>query len=300
MSPPVSTTAPTEAPPTDAQLRASYEACRRAHRRHDPTYYFATRRLPAEVRPAIHALYGYVRAADELVDGPRRPVEPADRLAALDALEGALEAGIASGGSRHPAVCALVDAGRRHDLPLDELRPYMASMRIDCEPVRIESWCELERYMQGSAGSVGRIVAPLLGAPERREDFARLGLAFQLTNFIRDVRVDWDLGRVYLPREDLERFGASEDDIARREPTDGFRALVAFEVARARELFAAAGPAIGSVPARVRPGMRLACAIYGAVLDRVEANGFDVLRRGTRPRPWSVGRVAVGALRSAA
>jgi phytoene synthase len=296
----VSTTAPLQTAPTDAELRASYDACRRAQRRHDPTYYFATRRLPPEVRPAIHALYGYVRAADELVDGPRRPVEPADRLAALDALEDALESGIAAGGSRHPAVCALVDAGRRHELPLEELRVYMASMRVDCEPVRIESWEELERYMQGSAGSVGRIVAPLLGAGERSEDFARLGLAFQLTNFIRDVRVDWDLGRVYLPREDLERFGASEADIARREPTDGFRALVAFEVGRARELFVAAGPAIASVPARVRPGMRLACAVYGAVLDRVEATGFDVLRSGTRPRPWHVGRVAVGALRSAA
>lgn len=288
------------APPTAAELRASYEVCRRVHRRRDPTYYFATRRLPSDVRPAVHALYGYVRAADELVDGRRRPPEPAARLAALDALEDALEAGLAHGSSRHPAVCALVDAGRRHALPLEELRVYMDSMRVDCEPVRIGTWLELERYMQGSAGSVGRIMASLLGAPDGREDFARLALAFQLTNFIRDVRVDWDLGRVYLPREDLERFGATEAQIARREPTEGFRGLVALEVARARDLFAAAGPAIAAVPARVRPGMRFACAVYGAVLDRVEANGFDVLRHGTRPRPWRVGRVAVGALRGAA
>ena len=198
-------------------------------------------------------------------------------------------------------MCALVDAGRRHELPLEELHVYMASMRVDCEPVRIESWEELERYMQGSAGSVGRIVAPLLGAGERREDFARLGLAFQLTNFIRDVRVDWDLGRVYLPREDLERFGASEKDIARREPTDGFRALVAFEVARARELFASAGPAIASVPVRVRPGMRLACAVYGAVLDRVRGQRLRRAAAETRPRPWQRRAASrVGALRSAA
>ena len=96
MSPPVSTTAPFQTAPTDAQLRASYDACRRAHRRHDPTYYFATRRLPADVRPAIHALYGYVRAADELVDGPRRP--SIRRTASRRWIAGArLDAGIAAG-----------------------------------------------------------------------------------------------------------------------------------------------------------------------------------------------------------
>src|SRR5918911_867999 len=158
----------------DAALRASYETCRRMHRRHDPTYYWATRRLPGEVRPATHALYGYVRMADQMVDGPRRDPDPARRR-----------------------------AGRRPHLPLEELHAYMRSMRVDCDRVRIASWDELDAYSDGSAGTVGRIMAVLLGVPERRRaDFGRLGQAFQLTNFLRDVREDRDLDRVYLPRTD--------------------------------------------------------------------------------------------------
>ena len=160
-------------------LDNSYETCRRMQRRHDPTYYWATRRLPAEIRPATHALYGYVRTADEIVDGPRRPASAEARRAALDAWEGELERGLAAGRSPNPVVGALVDAGRRHRLPLGELQTYMRSMRIDCAPVRIETWPELEAYMDGSAGSVGRIMAPLLGVPERHHaGYGRLGIAF--------------------------------------------------------------------------------------------------------------------------
>src|SRR4051812_26228753 len=159
----------------DPALKEGYETSRRMQRRHDPTYYFATRRLPAELRPATHALYGYVRTADQIVDGPRRPPTPAERCAALDAWEAELAAG---SGSRQPIVRALADAAGRHRLPLGELRTYMRSMRIDCGPVRIGSWDELVAYMDGSAGSVGRIMAALLGVPARHHgDLGRLGLA---------------------------------------------------------------------------------------------------------------------------
>src|SRR4051812_47340769 len=211
----------TAAPPgCDAALRASYDRCRRMQRRHDPTYYWATRRLPRDKRPATHALYGYVRTADEIVDGPRRPADPSARRAALDAWEAELARGLEAGASRHPVVGALVDAGVRHGLPLHELGAYMHSMRVDCGPVRIGSWEELEAYMHGSAGSVGRIMAPLLGVPERHHaDFGRLGLAFQLTNFIRDVREDHALDRIYLPRADREHFGVAEEDLGRPRAT---------------------------------------------------------------------------------
>src|SRR5690242_5440196 len=141
------------------ELAHSYELCRRIHRRFDPTYYWATRRLPPDVRPAVHALYGFVRGADELVDGPRRPADPAARRAALEAWGAELVAGMARGRSEHVVIAALVDAGDRHGLPLDELRVYMQAMRVDCGPVRIASAEELDRYMDGSAGSVGRIMA---------------------------------------------------------------------------------------------------------------------------------------------
>jgi 15-cis-phytoene synthase len=285
-------------PAMDADLTSAYETCRRMHRRHDPTYYWATRRLPADVRPATHALYGYVRTADQMVDGPRRPPTAAARRAALDAWEQALHSGLRAGSSPNPVVGALVDAASRHDLPLGELGAYMRSMRIDCQPVRIRTWEELCAYMDGSAGSVGRIMAPLLGVPApHRSDYGRLGQAFQLANFIRDVREDRRLDRIYLPAEDRARFGVPDEHFARRTATPELRALIAHEVRRARRLFAAAAPAVAATPASVRPGVRLACAVYESVLDRVEAAGYDVLGRRTGVRVWKLPLLTWGAMR---
>jgi len=282
----------------DDLLDQSYETCRRMHRRHDPTYYWATRRLPREIRPATHALYGYVRTADEIVDGPGRPASAEARRAALDDWERELHDGLAQGRSPHPVVGALVDAGRRHRLPLGELGTYMRSMRIDCAPVRIESWEELEAYMDGSAGSVGRIMAPLLGVPARHQaGYGRLGQAFQLANFIRDVREDTALDRIYLPAEDRAAYGVAERDLAGGSASLELRALLAMEVRRARGLFAEAEPAVAAAPASVRTGVRFAVAVYLRVLDRVERIEFDVLGRGTTVRPWQLPGAAVGALR---
>ncbi len=273
------------------ELRASYAACRRVHRRHDPTYYWATRRLPADVRPAVHAVYAFVRAADELVDGPLRATEPAARRQALDGLEAALREARAGAASPDPAVTALAHAGARHDLPLGELEVYMRSMRIDCGPVRFGSWDELTGYMDGSAAAVGRIMAPLLGAAGSAESFAALGQAFQLTNFIRDVREDFALDRIYLP-------GIDEAELATGTASTGFKSALAEQVGRARELFADGAPALGAVQPRVRPGMRMARAVYIRVLDRVERLDYDVLGRRAGLPPWEVAGAAVGSLRA--
>ena len=274
-------------------MHAAYEHCRRLHRRHDPTYYWATRRLPSDVRLAVHALYAFVREADEIVDGPGRAADPALRRAELDRYHQRLRDALAGEPSRDPAIAALVDAGRRHDLPLNRLDSYFDSMRIDCAPVRMSSWEELESYMQGSAGAVGRILAVLLGAPpERHDSFATLALAFQLTNFIRDVREDWGLDRVYLP-------GVSAEQIARRQPSDGFRSLLAVEVARARELFHEGARAGDGVAPRVRRGMSMARSVYLTVLDRTERLDFDVLRRRVSLPPWELAGAVAHGLRAA-
>jgi phytoene synthase len=258
--------------------------------RHDPTYFWATSRLPREVRPAVRALYGYVRGADELVDGAGRRTDAAGRRRALDAWERALQEGRGAGRSDHPVIAALVDAAARHHLPLDELAVYMQSMRVDCGPVRIASHDELDRYMDGSAAAVGRLMAPLLGC-DAPEDVARLGVAFQLTNFIRDVREDWEMDRVYLP-------GLPEEDLARGSAGAAVRERVAAEVARARELFARTADVPDRCERAVAPGIRLARAVYGRVLDRVEARGFDVVRGGASLPPWDVARAALAALRA--
>jgi 15-cis-phytoene synthase len=275
----------------DPALAEGYETGRRMLRRHDPTYYLATRRLPAELRPATHALYGFVRTADQIVDGPDRLPTPDARRAALDAWEAELHAGA---DSRVPVVRALADAAARHRLPLGELATYMRSMRIDCAPVRISSWEELVAYMDGSAGSVGRIMASLLGAPTR--DFGRLGHAFQLANFIRDVGEDHRLDRVYLPASDRARFGVAEADLSAACAGPELRALLAHEVSRARELFACAAPAVTAAPRSIRPGVRIAVGLYVRMLDRVEAAGFDVLRRSRGVRVWDLPGAVVKAL----
>ncbi len=271
----------------DPWLEESYRTCRRLQRRHDPTYYCATRCLPRDVQPAVHALYGFVRGADQIADGPRRPPAGRARREALDAWQAELERGLAAGRSDHPVIAALVDAGPRHGLPLQHLGRYMDSMRVDCdEPVRIASRAELDDYMEGSAAAVGRVMAPLLGAPDP-DDVARLAVAFQLTNFIRDVPVDWELDRVYLP-------GLPEDDLRAGAATEPVRERVAQEVARARGLFAdTAGVARALAPGMAQ-GVRMARAVYARVLDRVESNGYDVLRARARLRPWEAVRAALG------
>ena len=277
-----------------ADLEACYAQCRRVQRRHDPTFYLATMRLPKEVRPAVHALYAYVRRADELVDGPSREADPEARRAALDRLEADLQSALAGHSPSEPCVAALADAADRHRLPVGELGAYMDSMRIDCGPVRMATRAELERYMDGSAAAVGRVMAPLLGAPAgASETFAQLGVAFQLTNFLRDVHEDWLLDRMYLP-------GVSEEQIANRDATPGFRALMADEVARARSLFAESAAALATVPPRVRPGIRMARAVYVGVLDRIERLEYDVLRRRAALSPWQAARALLQAAKTEA
>ncbi len=242
------------------------------------------------MRPSVHALYGFVRGADEIVDGADAHGSPEDRRAALDTWEAELRHGLDTGWSGHPVIAALIDAGRRRALPLELLPTYMDSMRIDCGPVRITSREALDCYMNGSAATVGRIMAPLLGAPPAlSEDVARLGVAFQLTNFIRDVREDWELDRVYLP-------GLDEDALRARRPSPATRAVLEAEVERARTLFTEAGAVADHLSPAVRPGMRVARRVYERVLTRVERIGFDVVGRRARLAPWEAGVAAVGAM----
>src|SRR3954466_2352855 len=197
-----------------------------------------------------------------MLDGAGRPLPPGPpRRDALDAWKAELDRGLETGRSEHPVIAALVDAGRRHDMPPHLLHRYMASMRVDCDAtVRIGSDAELDRYMDGSAATVGRIMAPLLGTPAHlHEDVARLGVAFQLTNFVRDVAVDWELARIYLP-------GVPEEALRARVATDALRERVAHHVSRARALFAATARVGDVLPPGMSPGVRVARGVYVRVL----------------------------------
>jgi 15-cis-phytoene synthase len=270
---------------------AAYANCRRMLRRHDPTYHLAVSRLPRERRAAVHALYGFVRGADEIVDGAGSHLRPHERRAALDEWEQELERGMQTGSSDHPVIAALVHAAGTYDLPVAELRPYIASMRMDCGRLRIQTREELERYMDGSGASVGRIMAVILGAPEESERLGRLGVAFQLTNFLRDLREDYVLDRIYLPADEREQHGVGESDLAAASASPSLRELVAAEVRVARGLFAETAPALAAAIPSARRGIGFARAVYCAVLDRIERNGYDVLGRSSRPRLFDFARV---------
>ena len=205
---------------------------------------------------------------------PRGPPRQAGRLG------GRAAPGAARGRSAEPRRRR---AGRRRRTPRPAARGAGAVHgldAVDCAPVRIGTGRSYGGYMDGSAGTVGRIMAPLLGVPERHHGaYGQLGIAFQHANFIRDVAEDWRLGRIYLPREDRERFGVAEADLAQPTASPELRALIAHEVERARAPVRRRRPGDRRHPAAVRPGVRLACAVYASVLDRVEAAGYDVLGR---------------------
>jgi len=270
----------------DPLLRADIEHCRRLHQLHGRTYYLATWLLPPQRRPWVWALYGFFRTADELVDGPQ--ADRGDFLSWVRDARGALDGGPTSA---DPAVRAMVATVGRWELPREHVEAFLRSMTMDLDTTDYDTYADLQQYVHGSAEVVGLMMLPLLGSrsPQAPARAAALGTAFQLTNFVRDVGEDLDRGRLYLPAEDLRRFGLVRQDLsairAGAPMTDPVRELLAFEVARCRDLYRGAEPGIDMLDPVSRPGVRAAFVLYQGILDRVEADGAPVLtRRVSVPR----------------
>ncbi|MFD2357153.1 squalene/phytoene synthase family protein [Nonomuraea ferruginea] len=232
-------------------LTASYERCRRLHARYGRSYYLATRLLPRWKRRHVHALYGFARYADEIVDSFTMT---ADRARALDALTVKVEAGLAGAKQDDPVLPAFLHTVHSFGIGHDDIAVFLASMRADLSVTRYATYDDLLGYMAGSAAAIGTMMLPVLEATPGREEAAReparqLGLAFQLTNFLRDVREDYARGRVYLPMEDLDKFGVDPDELGARRTGPALRDLLAFEAGRARDHYrAAAGGSACSPP----------------------------------------------------
>jgi 15-cis-phytoene synthase len=263
-------------------LEQSYAACRRLHRRHGTTYFYATLALPRAKRPHVHALYGFCRHADEIVDahGPA-PVEV--RAGALADLGDRLTAGLAAGSSDDPVLEAVVHTATELHIDPDCFRRFLRSMAMDLTVTSYETWDDLRGYMDGSAAVIGEMMLPILEprSPDAVGPARDLGDAFQLTNFLRDVAEDLDRGRVYLPQEDVRRFGA---DPADRRATPAWRDLMAFEVERARALYRSADRGIPLLPPASARAIRAARVLYSRILDVIEARGYDVFSgRATVP-----------------
>ncbi|PSK97751.1 phytoene synthase [Murinocardiopsis flavida] len=278
---------------TGPGLRAAYAASRALHARHGRTYYLATRVLPAARRPAIHALYGFARWVDDIVDDiePRRT--NAQRLAVLDAVEDDLRTALRSGAARRPVIRALADTAGRYAIPAEYFTAFTASMRADLTVTEYASYEELRGYMYGSAAVIGLQVLPVLGTVVPRAEAAphaaALGEAFQLTNFLRDVAEDLERGRVYLPADVLSAHGAGREllEHCRRTRVQDrrVRAALAELVRINREVYGRAEPGCAMLSPVSRPCVTTALRLYRGILDAIEAADYDVwVRRHRVPR----------------
>ncbi|PWK88193.1 phytoene synthase [Lentzea atacamensis] len=270
---------------TAPALREAYRRCRALNAEHGRTYYLATKLLSAEQRPAVHALYGFARWVDDIVDNVHSGL--AEKAAALDGIDARLGAALTTGTTDDPVLAALLDTVHRYDIPAMHFHDFMASMRMDLTVTDYPTYAHLERYVHGSAAVIGLQVLPVLGTCAPREEAepaaAALGVAFQLTNFIRDVGEDLDRGRVYLPADELAAFGVDRERLLHARASgraDGqVRAALRDQVRRARDVYAKAWPGVEMLAPRSRPCVMTAYRLYGRILDLVENADCDVLSR---------------------
>ncbi|MER6594464.1 phytoene/squalene synthase family protein [Micromonospora purpureochromogenes] len=275
----------------DTDLTAAYARCQELHRRHGRTYYLATRLLPAWKRRHVHALYGFTRYADEIVDRTEE-LPPAERAARLDEWSSEFVAGLHGEPVDDPLLPAVLHTIAVFDLDRADFASFLRSMAMDLTVLSYPTYDDLLDYMEGSAAVIGTMMLPILGSSDpaaAREPARQLGIAFQLTNFIRDVAEDLDRGRTYLPDEDLAKFGVTHDDLlAAKEQartTPRIRDLIEYEVSRAQAHYEAAAPGITLLNPASQACMRTAYALYGGILDEVAAQGYDVfVRRALVPQ----------------
>jgi 15-cis-phytoene synthase len=266
----------------DTDLAAAYERCRELHKRHGRTYYLATRLLPTWKRRHVHALYGFTRYADEIVDRTET-LPPAERAARLADWSDRFRAGATD----DPLLPAVLHTIAVFDLDPADFDAFLKSMAMDLTVTAYPTYADLLDYMEGSAAVIGTMMLPILGSTDpaaAREPARQLGLAFQLTNFIRDVAEDLDRGRMYLPVADLTVFGLTRADLERRVATPPIKAFIRYEVDRAHAHYRAAAPGIPLLSPGSQACMRTAFRLYGGILDEIVAADYDVFtRRATVP-----------------
>ena len=276
-------------------LDASYARCRELNKAYGTTYYAATFVLPRVKRHHVHALYGFCRYADDIVDdlGPA-PVDVREK--ALADFGERFFADLADGDSDDPVLKAVVHTVKAFSIDPGCFRRFLRSMTMDLTVTTYDTFDDLLDYMDGSAAVIGEMMLPILepsspaAAPHARD----LGIAFQLTNFLRDVSEDLDRGRVYLPQEDVRRFGASP---AERRVSGSWRELMRYEIARTREYYASADLGMPYLPSASARCIRAARRLYSAILDRIEAADYDVFTRRARVPSWRKALVVSQSIR---
>ncbi len=283
--------------PADPKLEAGYRECARLTREFGTTYFWGAALLPMARRRHVYAVYALCRLADDIVDDTL--IDDSSRAgtrARLTAFASSFRSALAAGDSDDPVMAAVADTVTRAGIDPECFDRFFGAMAMDLTTTSYKTWDDLLGYMEGSAAVIGEMMLPVLEptSAKARDGARALGLAFQLTNFLRDIDEDLDRGRVYVPQEDLHRYGV---DIDARTVTPQWRAMMTFEIARNRSLYDVADTGIPLLPPASARCVGTARVLYARILDRIEAAGYDVFAERVRVPTWrkaaTAGRIMI-------
>ena len=282
-------------------LENSFGYCRRVTRQRARNFYYSFVLLRRAEHDAMCAIYAFMRYCDDLSDEPG--TGPGQAKASIDRWRADLEAALEGRVSGHPVWPAFRSVVERCRIPHGYFRDMIDGVASDLEPREFQSFGDLYAYCYRVASVAGLAVIHILGfeSPQALDLAEKCGVAFQLTNILRDVREDAERGRVYLPAEDLQRFGVSREEVLNGRESEAFRQLMRFEAVRAREYYLASAPLVELVERRNQASLWALIEIYRRLLHKIERSGFDVYRRRVRltsaEKSWIVVKAATGAYR---
>ena len=282
---------------TDPDLRASYLECKRLNSLHGKTYYLATLLLPKAKRPHVHALYGFARYADEIVDDLSSTLTIEEKAKVLKVWGEKVLEDIRLGRSDDHVGRALVDTVQRFNIPIEQFEAFLHSMTMDLSVTEYQTYDDLMEYVYGSAAVIGLQMVPILGAsdPKAYEAAQKLGIAFQLANFIRDVSEDLDRGRIYLPLDDLKAAGVSKEMLAAKKLTPEIKQALQYQIERVRRLQREAAERITLLDPVSQPCINAASELYCGIVDEVEKINYEIFTHRAKTSTWRRLKVALPA-----
>ena len=282
---------------TDPDLRASYAECKRLNSLHGKTYYLATLLLPKEKRPFVHALYGFARYADEIVDDLESSLSIDEKADALKIWGDGILADLRKGESHDHIGRALIDTVNRFAIPIEHFEAFLHSMTMDLSVTEYQTYEDLLEYVYGSAAVIGLQMVPILGGTDPRayEAAQKLGIAFQLANFIRDVDEDLERGRVYLPIQELAEHGVSWQMLNERVLTPQIRSALQAQIKRVRALQKESEFGISLLDASSRSCIEAASELYCGIVDEVEKIDYEIFTKRATTSTWRRLKVALPA-----
>ena len=286
---------------TDPELRNSYLECKRLNNLHGKTYFLATRLLPPEKRPFVHALYGFARYADEIVDDLASTLSENEKAQSLKSWGDEVLANIKSGKSHDHIGAALVDTVNRFSIPISYFEAFLHSMTMDLTVTEYHTYEDLYEYVYGSAAVIGLQMVPILGTVSKQSMIEaniaaeKLGAAFQLANFIRDIGEDLTRGRVYLPVTELQSHGVTREMLEERIVTPQIKNALKEQIKRVRSLQAESKAGINLLSVESRACIEAASELYCGIVDEVEKIDYQIFNKRAKTSNWRRIKVALPA-----